>query len=117
MKVFFRFLKCSVVAAAVALLSFNSSAHAAFYQGKVTQMMIVQASNGTIYLEFGLGGYNWGVPATDPSYAGYTAMVINAYQTQAPFTYVGCGSCTAVNITAPALTGTWTLWYPQIVEP
>lgn len=117
MKGFVRFLKCSAVAAVFALLSFNSSAHAGWYQSNVTQMMVVQASNGTTYLEFGLGGYNWGVPSTDPAYAGYVAMIIHAYQTQGKFTYVGCQSCTAVNITAPALTGTWTLWYPQIIEP
>jgi hypothetical protein len=118
MKTFFRFLKYSVVAAAIALLSFNSSAHAGFYQGKLGQNMVVTANNGVTYLIFNLGGFYWGVPSSDPSYAVYAAMVNQSIQTGSPFVYGGCSSpCTAVTITAQGLGGSWTLWYPTLLEP
>jgi hypothetical protein len=117
MKAFFRFLKCSVVAAAIALLSFNSSAHAGFYQGKLGQNMVVTANNGVTYLIFNLGGYYWGVPTSDPAFAGYAAMVNQSIQSGSQFVYGGCGTCNFVTITAPGLGGTWTLWYPTLLEP
>lgn len=117
MKTLLRIVKCSVVAAALALLSFSAPAHAGFYQSKLGQNMVVKADNGVTYLVFNLGGFYWGVPSTDPAYAGFAAMVNQSIQNGSPFVYGGCAPCAMVTITAQGLTGSWQLWYPTLLEP
>ncbi|HVV50533.1 MAG TPA: hypothetical protein VHO06_12785 [Polyangia bacterium] len=112
MKSFIRATKLTFVAAAIALFSFASTAHAGSYTDVVGNLQTVQGSNGTIYTIFQAGGFAWGIPATDPGFNAYTTMLAAAWQ-KGHHISVGCTSCSATSLTAPALTGTWQIWYPQ----
>jgi hypothetical protein len=112
MKKLIRGTKLTFVAAAIALFSYTSTAHAGNYTDYVGNFQTVQASNGTIYTIFQAGGYAWGIPSTDPGFDAYTTMLAAAWQ-KGHHISVGCATCSVVNITSPALSGTWSLWYPQ----
>ncbi len=112
MKTFIRAVKFSLIAAAIALCTSASPAHAGSYTDTVYNLQTVQGTNGTIYTIFQSGGYAWYIPSTDPGFDAYTTMLAAAWQKGHKIS-VGCVSCSTINLTSPALTGTWTVWYPQ----
>lgn len=115
MTTFIRRIKLSLVAAAIALFSYVSAARAGSYTDYVYGLQTVQSTSGTLYTIFQSGGYYWAIPSTDPGFNAYTTVLAAAWQ-KGHHISVGCTSCYTNTITAPALTGTWTLWYPQWIS-